>query len=48
MNPIKIKLASSESELIYKKSSKNKFKGNLSDSEKKLRDFLQLNIRYLF
>ena len=50
MNPIKIKLASTESELIeIKNLQKINLKGNLSESEKKsgakitLRDQLQLN-----
>ena len=50
MNPIKIKLASTESELIeIKNLQRINLKGNLSESEKKseakitLRDQLQLN-----
>ena len=50
MNPIKIKLASTESELIeIKNLQRINLKGNLSESEKKkVRVFLQLNIHYLF
>ena len=49
MNPIKIKLASTESELIeIKNLQRINLKGNLSESEKKMRGFLQPNIHYLF
>ena len=49
MNPIKIKLASTESELIeIKNLQRINLKGNLSESEKKSEGFLQLNIHYLF